>query len=324
MFRRIFGDTCRALREAREMTQEDLAHFTDCAISTISRIESGTTYPQWATAEKIVQVFGEKKFFQEYTEGVGLGEMTRRERLEKQCINHLKRGQHTKLEEAMVDYKHLVRENCVRDKQCFLAMQQLWLDMTEAEQGESSEKYMKILGMDKSFEELYNRQKQDLKSDSGENYLDLTDMELSYLDQLIINNLGLSYIKEGKPHVAHRVFVSLYKSLHKRGKDNPWYYKHLSVVCNNWALAFLHIGNIEKAKECVNYAITSAIKESNCATVLEILKTKVCILEKCGEMEYAEKINRFMKMAKEMSGLEETLWCESTRNRTLKMGISVL
>lgn len=49
------GAAIKQLREARGMTQEDLAHATDLHPTRISHLESGRVNPRWGVARRVAR-----------------------------------------------------------------------------------------------------------------------------------------------------------------------------------------------------------------------------------------------------------------------------
>ncbi|MFG1523144.1 helix-turn-helix domain-containing protein [Halobacteriovorax sp. ZH1_bin.1] len=56
--RKIFGKYIKELREARDLTQEELAKFAGVTFATVNRIEQGSANPTLDTIAKILKVFG--------------------------------------------------------------------------------------------------------------------------------------------------------------------------------------------------------------------------------------------------------------------------
>jgi transcriptional regulator with XRE-family HTH domain len=52
------GKAIRESREAREMTQENLAGVAKITVRTLSQIETGTANPTWATVDEIAGALG--------------------------------------------------------------------------------------------------------------------------------------------------------------------------------------------------------------------------------------------------------------------------
>lgn len=52
------ASTIRTMREARGMTQEDLAHQAGITTGTLSKIERGRANPSWTTVDRIAQALG--------------------------------------------------------------------------------------------------------------------------------------------------------------------------------------------------------------------------------------------------------------------------
>lgn len=52
------GAALRALREARGLTQEQLAHEAGVTMGTLSKIETAAAAPAWATVRQIAQALG--------------------------------------------------------------------------------------------------------------------------------------------------------------------------------------------------------------------------------------------------------------------------
>lgn len=52
------GLAIKELREARGLTQEELASRTDTTIGTISRMESAKSAPAWATVMQVIVAMG--------------------------------------------------------------------------------------------------------------------------------------------------------------------------------------------------------------------------------------------------------------------------
>ena len=52
------GPTVKRLREARSMTQEDVAFAARLNVSGLSKLERGKVDPLWGTVERIAKTFG--------------------------------------------------------------------------------------------------------------------------------------------------------------------------------------------------------------------------------------------------------------------------
>jgi transcriptional regulator with XRE-family HTH domain len=52
------GATLRALRQARGIGQETLAHHAGLSVATYARIERGQVNPTWTTVRRILQALG--------------------------------------------------------------------------------------------------------------------------------------------------------------------------------------------------------------------------------------------------------------------------
>jgi transcriptional regulator with XRE-family HTH domain len=52
------GNAIRESREARELTQEELAAAAKITVRTLSQIETGTANPTWATVDEIASALG--------------------------------------------------------------------------------------------------------------------------------------------------------------------------------------------------------------------------------------------------------------------------
>jgi transcriptional regulator with XRE-family HTH domain len=55
---RRLGKAIRALRTAKELTQEDLAHEARVTVATLARIERSTANPSWTTVRSVAGGLG--------------------------------------------------------------------------------------------------------------------------------------------------------------------------------------------------------------------------------------------------------------------------
>ena len=53
------GQAIRQLREAKELSQEDLAHLAGVTTHSVSRIENGARNPTWSTVKRLAQGLGQ-------------------------------------------------------------------------------------------------------------------------------------------------------------------------------------------------------------------------------------------------------------------------
>ncbi len=55
---RALGLAIKELREARDLTQEELASRADTTVGTVSRLESAKSAPAWATVMQLIDALG--------------------------------------------------------------------------------------------------------------------------------------------------------------------------------------------------------------------------------------------------------------------------
>jgi len=302
-----FGVTCRQLRKRHKLSQEQLAEAVGVATSSISRIERGSA-PHPKHEERIIELLGIKEFHEALVYGKGYETNLKRERLENKFLRTAWGGDVDTVGKIIEDYQGLVRLDA--DMKKLLFMQQIWYRMLGDTQTQSSDKYKEILDIKGKI-----KKKEEIK---------IKSIRLNYLDQMIMNCLGIAYYEEGQSEKAYCLFKDLLEKIVKESDCNPMYYISIARVANNLSAVCLKMGKTSEAVKICNLAIYYGYKGTAIKELINILNTKAKILRALGRNEEADKQERYVKLSREIIKDADLFKCESEEALSNFSLISVL
>ncbi|MCF0130722.1 MAG: helix-turn-helix transcriptional regulator [Pseudobutyrivibrio sp.] len=273
------NDIIRKRRKELKLSQEEVADGI-CAVSTYSRVESGTTKnPDPYVVEGI---FNRLKLY-EYEYGDFYKTLEgEQERICKNILECLAKGQIDRVDEYIFAYKEIMNESAITERQFYYLAQMMWYMQNEIDLKDARTYFDQLLRITKPKVDIYGK-------------IDYSEEKYSYQEQLIINNAALFDIETGNVLEANQMLAGLLEYVRGLRDESGVEYRKKAVVSNNLAISFAMLGQSNKALFCSDLSMEYMMKSGGQLYWGKVLRTRANILRlmKCDNT--ADKIDKLLE-----------------------------
>jgi len=274
-----YGEMLARFRRKKGMTQQELAEHVDCALSTISRIETGIELPRRDLFEKFNRVF---EVFGITYEELEMEEAFEFKRAKDELLRAIHCDREDEIEKKLLRFKELMDENNSEHKQyCILA----YLI------------YMRKKGL--SIEEFLDRSNKLLTLNRNlPSIEEIKDIHLTKIEHMIIYQMGVAHMRAGNDNEAMEIMETLAKNGLKSCTE---YHRNRSKsVSYTLAKILVKKNDLDRAKDCIAYVIKRVIESYDTRLLFHSLVLQSELFVILGNKKGAKLIDDFLESAEHL------------------------
>ncbi len=263
----VFGETIRRIRLEKGMTQEELAAGI-CSASNLSRIENGSQIPSRQTFHLLMERLGESGYSYVHLQGVA---DYHTQAICCELLEAFESGQTDKVDEQLWALHCLAEQKDSRLRQFYEMAKLIWFYLSG---GIPKEDYLQHC------HEIWrlNRDEEDVQTG-------LEKLQASEVELWVLNNLAIGYLWRGEAQQALQILFQVYGQVQKNGSRERRFWKTKAVLCSNIAVCLLHMQRPQEAKTYCTRAYQALQKEGGILLGVRLLRVKMEISLRLGEME---------------------------------------
>ena len=277
-----FGKYLKWAREKINMSQQDLADAIDCALSTISRIETGRHYPSITIFKALEEIFEE--FGIQYDE-IYMEHIFKFKRARRELLNAIKNGRAEEIEKKLQKFKEYMDNpesegelDCSKEDKQYYVLAHL---ISVRKQGLSVEQFLDeaiaIFEINKKFPKIE----------------DISIIKLSNIEFEILYSIGRAHMIAGDKKTAEEIFRGLLAN--KTNDHSPYVHEKYMELSSALARLCLHRKDYETTSECLGYVFSKYISTTDTRMLFKSLFLQIELCETVGDKKGAMLTNAFLK-----------------------------
>ncbi len=254
-----FGRYLKWIRNSKSITQQELSDRINCALPTLSKIETGKEFPQVRIFKALERELGDMCIGYE---DLRLDEIAELKKARRELLRAIKNGRIEEIERKIELFKQYMDEDDYEDKQCYRIAHLIGNRKSGLPIEDFLEEAISIFQMGREIPE----------------FQDIPNIKLSLIEYHILYFIGNAYMKMCEYDCAELVFKGLLKN--QIDSSNPFMRERYTEI----AVVLAEIAIIKRdfmtANECLSYVFHSYIKKIDTRLFFHalILQEKFCEL----------------------------------------------